>query len=135
MGTHEKKSPPDRNWLLVPIGWWEEAFANPPTPSEARGHPCGQHQMLMVVAYDITDRKRLARVAKCCEDYGIRVQYSVFECRLESRLFEVFWEELKSLIEPKEDRLVAYRICLDCSREVRSAGTMVSHQKVVAYVF
>lgn len=126
---------PGQEWSLVPDGWWEAAFENPPRPSEARGHPCGAHEMLMIVAYDITDRKRLAKVAQCCEDYGVRVQYSVFECRLESRRFEQFWEALKLLIDSKEDRLVAYRICLQCSREVRTAGTMVTHEKVVAYVF
>jgi len=38
---------------------------------------------LIVVAYDIIDDKRRNRVAKTMEDYGTRVQYSVFECVLE----------------------------------------------------
>ena len=40
---------------------------------------------LIVVAYDVNTesaegRRRLRRVAACCEDYGQRVQNSVFEC-------------------------------------------------------
>jgi CRISPR associated protein Cas2 len=35
-------------------------------------------------------RRRLRRVARVCEDYGQRVQYSVFECRLDDTLFETF---------------------------------------------
>jgi CRISPR-associated protein Cas2 len=44
--------------------------------------------MLVVVAYDVNTeseagRRRLRRVAKICEDYGQRVQNSVFECWLD----------------------------------------------------
>lgn len=90
--------------------------------------------MLTLIAYDITDQKRLHKVAKVCEDWGARVQYSVFECRLEADRFDEFWEALKDEIEPAEDRLVAYKICLNCARDIRCAGTMVSTEKVVAYV-
>ena len=41
--------------------------------------------MLMLITYDISledaeGQARLRRVAKLCLDYGVRVQYSVFEC-------------------------------------------------------
>ena len=44
--------------------------------------------MLVLVSYDVstTDSKgpyRLHKVAKACQDYGQRVQYSVFECIIE----------------------------------------------------
>ena len=35
-----------------------------------------------LVAYDIADPKRLRKVARACEDFGLRRQYSVFFCRL-----------------------------------------------------
>jgi len=35
--------------------------------------------MNMIVAYDIADERRLARVAKIVKDYGVRVQKSIFE--------------------------------------------------------
>ena len=38
--------------------------------------------MLHLIAYDIASDKRLRRVARICEDYGIRVEKSVFECDL-----------------------------------------------------
>jgi hypothetical protein len=47
-----------------PCGWWEEAFAYKPSASEVAGHKCGARQMITIVAYDISDHKRLARVAK-----------------------------------------------------------------------
>lgn len=41
--------------------------------------------ILIVVAYDVNTedaagRRRLRRVARACENYGQRVQHSVFEC-------------------------------------------------------
>lgn len=119
----------------IPLGWWEEAFAKRPTPSEQSGHPCGEHEMLTIVAYDITDPRRLQRIAKICEDYGARVQYSVFECRLEADKFDRFWNDLLATIDPSSDRLVAYKVCVSCARNIRSAGTQTHQEQVVAYVF
>ncbi len=119
---------------LPELDWWTACFQLRPTASELTGHRCGQHQMLTLIAYDIADPKRLSRVARTCEDWGVRVQYSVFECRLEAVAFDGFWAELQHHINPDEDRLVAYPVCLRCAREVRTAGTMIVTEKVVAYV-
>lgn len=90
--------------------------------------------MLTLIAYDISDPKRLHRVAQVCEDWGMRVQYSVFECRLEADAFERFWQALLEQIEPKQDRIVAYKVCARCAREIRDHGVMMHNEKVVAYV-
>ncbi|MCX7868539.1 MAG: CRISPR-associated endonuclease Cas2 [Terrimicrobiaceae bacterium] len=118
-----------------PEGWWEQAFTLVPSPSEQRGHPCGHKQMLTIIAYDITEPRRLAKLARHCENYGVRVQYSVFECRLEADSFTTFWLELEELIDPKTDRLVAYRVCHACAKEILTAGTMLPSSSPIAYVF
>ena len=66
--------------------------------------------MLRLIAYDISDPKRLRLVAETCEDYGTRVQYSLFECWLEEPAFLALWEKLGTLIDPEADRLVAYTL-------------------------
>ena len=43
--------------------------------------------MRVLVTYDVSTikaagRRRLRRVAQACEDYGVRVQKSVFECQV-----------------------------------------------------
>jgi CRISPR/Cas system-associated endoribonuclease Cas2 len=38
---------------------------------------------LIVVSYDIPDDRRRLRLAHALKDFGVRVQYSVFECHLE----------------------------------------------------
>lgn len=110
--------------------WWFEAF--PAVPYQKA--PPGEKQMLTLVAYDIADPKRLARVAKTCEDYGVRVQYSVFECHLEPDQFDTLWLTLLDLIEEKEDRLVAYKLDARCAKLTETAGTMICSEKVVCYL-
>jgi len=90
--------------------------------------------MLTIVAYDISDARRLARVARLCEDYGVRVQYSLFECRLEETYFESFWLKLLDLIDEDEDRAVAYKIEARCAKETLTAGTMICSEKAVCYL-
>ena len=71
--------------------------------------------MLTLIAYDISDPKRLRRVAETCENFGVRVQYSVFECRLAEDEFEDFWLQLLEDIDEDEDRIVAYKIAAHAS--------------------
>jgi len=110
--------------------WWQEAFASVPYASS----PPGDKQMLILVAYDICDARRLTRVAHVCEDYGVRVQYSLFECRLEEDEFSDFWLKLLEEIDVKEDRVVAYKIDARSARETLTAGTMVCSEKAVCYL-
>ena len=110
--------------------WWYEAF-----PAAPYAHkPPAQDRMLIVLAYDIADPKRLARVAKACEDFGVRVQYSIFECHLDPDTFETLWLTLLDLIDPEQDRLVAYRLDARAARETLTAGTMVCTDRVVCYL-
>lgn len=78
--------------------------------------------MLRIVAYDIASPRRLARIAKTCLDYGIRIEKSVFECDLLSDQFEMLWESLKKLANEEADYLVAYPICSECERKIEIYG-------------
>ena len=110
--------------------WWYQAF--PSVPYEKS--PPGIHEMLTLIAYDITKPRRLARVAKVCLDYGVRVQYSVFECHLEEDQFTEFWNRLLDEIDEKEDRLVAYRLDAKSARRTLTAGSMVCSERVACYL-
>ncbi|CAN5360580.1 CRISPR-associated endonuclease Cas2 [soil metagenome] len=110
--------------------WFDEAFPRLPYAKSAPG----AHQMLTLVGYDITNPKRLAKVAKTCEDFGVRVQYSFFECHLEPDQFDTLWLQLLDLIDDSEDRLVAYRIDATSAKRTLTAGTMVCTEKVVCYL-
>ena len=71
--------------------------------------------MDLLVTYDIDTsdaegERRLARVAKVCEGYGVRVQYSVFECRLSELVALRMRHQLEDVIDPKVDSVRFYRI-------------------------
>ncbi|RMD84620.1 MAG: CRISPR-associated endonuclease Cas2 [Lentisphaerae bacterium] len=91
--------------------------------------------MLYLVAYDICDPKRLKKVAKVCEDFGIRVEKSVFECDLAPNDFNELWRRLHSVIDEDEDAVVAYRICQSCAATVESMGQIERPGRQLCYVF
>ncbi len=82
--------------------------------------------MLRVVAYDIACPRRLRRVAEVCQDYGVRVQKSVFECWLDEDRFETFWERLQRTIQPREDQILAYTLDSAAALRRRVAGNLAT---------
>jgi CRISPR-associated protein Cas2 len=67
----------------------------------------------VVVCYDVKTSddggpKRLRRVADVCESFGVRVQYSVFECKLTDAQWVEFRERLVREVEEESDSLRFY---------------------------
>jgi len=90
--------------------------------------------MLHIVAYDVSDARRLRQVAKICLNYGVRVEYSVFECDLTEELFQKLWHDLHAVIDPDEDAILAYKICGSCVRRIQSMGTVERPGKTLIYM-
>lgn len=59
-----------------------------------------------IVSYDISNDKRLRRVAKVVEAYGRRVQFSVFRCELTPRKRLSLEAELATEIHHKDDQVL-----------------------------
>ena len=83
--------------------------------------------MDLVVTYDIATAdaagvRRLARVAAVCERYGVRAQYSVFECRIDGILRERLISELEDTIDPRVDSVHLYLLGSDVERARQSLG-------------
>ena len=55
--------------------------------------------MFLLIAYDIANKKRLYRVAKIMEDYGARVQRSVFECRIGEKELDALLEKVRPILK------------------------------------
>ena len=71
--------------------------------------------MLVLITYDVNTenpagKKRLRKVAKLCERYGIRVQNSVFECLLDAAQYAMLKARLTALIDEQIDSLRFYRL-------------------------
>lgn len=59
-----------------------------------------------LVCYDIANDKRLRRVFKACKSFGDHLQFSVFECDLNSRERVEMEEALGKLIKHDEDQVI-----------------------------
>ena len=61
--------------------------------------------MMVLITYDValnseSGSTRLRHIAKICQDYGTRVQYSVFECEVDPAQ----WVELKAKLFREYDK-------------------------------
>ena len=75
-----------------------------------------------IVAYDISNPKRLRKVATCCEDFGVRKQFSVFLCRLSTTDFVRLRSRLYDLINLEEDQVLFIPICGKCVPQIEAIG-------------
>ena len=91
--------------------------------------------MLHLIAYDIASDRRLRRVAKICEDYGIRVEKSVFECDLSDGDFAALWTRLAETMCEGEDCVIDYPIGLIGRKRIRTLGECRHHERPLTLVF
>ncbi|OQK17981.1 hypothetical protein AU255_09025 [Methyloprofundus sedimenti] len=80
------------------------------------------HFIKYLVCYDICDVSRLRRVHRLIRDWGIPIQFSIFELELSACQLDHLMAELKGIINLDEDKVMFYRlspqqerICLGCA--------------------
>ena len=78
--------------------------------------------MNMIVAYDIADPQRLAKVAKIMLDYGSRVQKSIFEVSARWGAFEEMKCRVEDVIVKDEDGVKYFPLCEKCAGTVEIIG-------------
>ena len=88
----------------------------------------------IVASYDISDPKRLSKVARSMKDYGERVLKSVFECNIDLQKFKELKARIDEIIEPIEDTVKYYILCEKCIREVEYSGKGESFQEDEEYI-
>lgn len=83
--------------------------------------------MKTLVSYDVSvidkaGRSRLRRVAKACMSYGVRVQFSIFECSLGDKEWLLLRKKLIDTIDPKQDSLRFYFLGEDEAAKTEHIG-------------
>ena len=83
--------------------------------------------MLVLVTYDVNTetaagRKRLRRVARACENFGQRVQFSVFECLVDPGQWSALRFRLIEEIDQEADSLRFYFLGSNWKRRVEHVG-------------
>jgi CRISPR-associated protein Cas2 len=71
-------------------------------------------RQFIVVAYDIAANRRRGKVAKTLGKYGVRVNYSVFECLLSPADVDRLKDELSAIIKQNKDTVLVYPLCKNC---------------------
>lgn len=77
---------------------------------------------MYIITYDIVKDKTRTKVSKLLEDYGVRVQYSVFESDMDDKELERVMKKLKALIDPSTDNIKFYNLCANCEAKTLSLG-------------
>ncbi len=75
-----------------------------------------------LVTYDISDPKRLRKVATVCEDFGVRKQLSVFLCRLAATDFVRLRSRLYDAVKLDEDQVLFIPLCGKCVSAIEALG-------------
>ena len=83
--------------------------------------------MFVLVSYDVNTqdaagRKRLRNIAKICQNWGQRVQYSVFECIVDPGEWAGLRNRLVSTMDQEKDSLRFYYLGANWKRRVEHVG-------------
>lgn len=89
--------------------------------------------MYILATYDVdaSDKdgaRRLRQVAKACQDYGQRVQNSVFECEVTDAQFCTLKARIKGIIDTSRDSIRFYILGKNENRRVEVIGIETSYQ-------
>lgn len=83
--------------------------------------------MMVLVTYDVNTvegdgERRLRRVARACQDFGQRVQFSVFEIEVDPAQWVLVKSRLEGIIRPERDSLRYYYLGSNWRRRVEHVG-------------
>ena len=83
--------------------------------------------MRVLVCYDVANtdsdgQRRLRKIAEACRNYGVRVQFSLFECQIAERDWVWLRARLLELFDSEQDSLRFYLIGEDRARKTEHHG-------------
>ena len=82
---------------------------------------------MLLITYDVNTqtpegKKRLRHVARQCENFGQRVQYSVFECLVDPVQYADLRSKLESIIDHDSDSIRYYNLGKNWRRRAVHVG-------------
>ena len=78
---------------------------------------------MYVISYDIDNDRIRNKIAKTLEDYGKRVQYSVFECDITGKKFDELYIKLANLMSGEiVGSIRFYQMCKNCAERISVLG-------------
>lgn len=78
--------------------------------------------LTVVITYDITEDRRRAQAAALIQQWGTRIQRSVYVCQLEPNDLGDLLARLLAVIDDERDAVHAFRQCATCWSTVEVIG-------------
>ncbi|MGB4610880.1 MAG: CRISPR-associated endonuclease Cas2 [Saccharofermentanales bacterium] len=95
--------------------------------------------MYILVTYDVETidndgKKRLRKIAKICQNYGQRVQNSVFECRVNEQEYLLLKSEIIKKMDAKKDSVRFYRLGTKYKEKIEHFGVKEPYDFEEAFI-
>lgn len=84
---------------------------------------------------DSNGKTRLRKIAKECQNYGQRVQNSVFEINVDYSTFLKLKDRLEKLIDPKQDSLRIYYLGNNWQKRIEHFGAKETYNPEGILIF
>jgi len=68
----------------------------------------------VIISYDIADDRKRSQIASILQEWGSRIQLSVFLCHLESAALDRLEQRLARMVDPAIDSVHIIPLCLGC---------------------
>jgi len=95
--------------------------------------------MMVLVTYDVdynevSSTKRLRKIAKMCENYGQRVQKSVFEMDIDPAQFVKVKDALLKIMDEQKDSIRFYLLGSNWKRRIEHYGHKLAYEQNSAII-
>jgi CRISPR-associated protein Cas2 len=78
---------------------------------------------MYLVSYDISNTKLRNKIFKELKNYGLHVQFSVFECDLDKKRYREMFQKLLKLMENcDQGNIRIYSLCSSCQDNIEVIG-------------
>jgi len=88
----------------------------------------------IVVTYDIASDRRRRKISELLEEYGVRVNESVFECFIKSEKVKEMKAKVEKIANKKKDVVLFYFLCSSCMEKIEKLGNTSIEPKIVYMV-
>ena len=86
--------------------------------------------MKYLICYDITEDNIRAKMVRYLEEFAYRMQYSVFNCNLNSQEAETVWQDLLNIAaESAKGSVLMSPLCKSCAKGLRLSGKPLEDEK------
>lgn len=90
--------------------------------------------MKYFICYDITSPTRIHKIGKLLETKGLRVQKSFFCCDMSEFALASLLNDMRALINKKNDKISCYPICERCFSKIKTVGKQVDFLEPSYYI-